>query len=515
MAPDTISLNELKTKFTALHIAQAEKTVERLHNALPNKAALHENKVALLFGGGKDSSWMAAYTRLVQLMMQEEYGDTFTLRSFTAMHSGMQKEVLENVDSVYRKLGMYNDPLVETLVINNNDVSPFNAQAPMLSAVRDLNRTDVLMNGHRFSADARRTFCDSCNRNVANWQGVAAAYDDGADIVITGDSKQEAKTYMLWLEGLRRKMGTKRTHGKGAFSPANMLSAMDELGQKHTADIHGDDPDIASARRVTHALPKSTQIFTIFDEAKYSAKDHLKFLTDFLGIKFDSLMFSFTETDCGNPALMAHMWGLRAERLFPGHRYAEGVMEYRDYALDLMAKKHFPDELIGIMRERYKDEEAVNKLRPQVEQYAQDAYNLTPEQLVTMVFSPFTGSGTNLHVFLEREHADLLSQERHIRELLSKQIDDERLAARLNEMSGLTLGQLRRCYEVKLVHNPLAADHPTDSIGDRLRTLGDGDPHQGEIKSVLVTAPKNMVTKIGLPGGRSYEIPQGIVITGR
>lgn len=36
-------------------------------------------------------------------------------------------------------------------------------------------------------------------------------------------------------------------------------------------------------------------------------------LTEFLGFRFDDLAFHFSESDCANPLLMAHMRGLQAQ----------------------------------------------------------------------------------------------------------------------------------------------------------------------------------------------------------
>jgi hypothetical protein len=71
----------------------------------------------------------------------------------------------------------------------------------------------------------------------------------------------------------------------------------------------------------------------------------MEMLTGFLGFRFDDLAFSFTESDCGNPALMAHLRGLKAERLFR-RSYDEGMAEYIAFALDLMRRKDFPPQLV-------------------------------------------------------------------------------------------------------------------------------------------------------------------------
>lgn len=465
---------------------QAECTVERLHEALPSKEALHKNKVLVLFGGGKDSTWMTAYTRLVQLLMEEKYGDTFTLRAATGRHPGMQLEVMQNIDRAYQALGMYGDSSVETLMIHNNTVIPFDPDIPLPEDVITLNRTDVLMNAHRFAADARRTFCDSCNRNLANWMGAAAAFKGGADIIVTGDSPQEQRAYGEWIDHLAEELGVSREELGRVPGFKRMLAKLDGIARRHSAAIHGGAPDVIEERRVTHReVPDGIRFFSVFEDTAYTAKDHLPFLKDFIRFDFDTLMSSFTETDCGNPALMAHLHGLAAEHLFgPKFRYEDGVREYVEYGLRLMRKKDFPDELVDLMRKRYEDDDAIHNMREKVDRYAWDAYRFTPEQMVAMVYAPFAGQGKNLHVFLEREHSDLLPQETAIRTLLGNDGvtgSVPELVDQLERISGLTVEQLRINYRGALLRDPFAEATTLQELRDKLGVWApfyEGDPHK-------------------------------------
>jgi len=503
MTAHTDTLARLKTALSPEHIAQADATVERMYNELPDKKTLCNNHVMVLMGGGKDSTWMTAYTRLVQLLMEEKHGDTFTLRAATGRHPGMQLAVMQNIDRAYKALGMYDDPLVETVMIHNSKVVPFNPDIPLPDDVVRLNRADVLMNAHRFAADARRTFCDSCNRNLSNWIGVAAAFNGGADLIVTGDSLGEQSDYAMWITRLAHKLGVKVSDFKRMPQFRKVMAKLNGIAQEHTQMIHGDDDEVKKERHVQHDFPKETKFFTVFSDTAYTARDHLPFLKDFIKFDFDSLMSSFTETDCGNPALMAHLHGVAAERLF-NCRYEDGVREYVEYGIHLMHKKDFPDELVELMRERYKDDAAIQTMRGKVEQYAMDAYQLTPEQMTAMVYAPFTGKGANLHIFLEREHPDLLSNETAIRQLLAgdttpEQGEAKALTGHLERISGLKLEQLQHNYQSALVRNPLDEAHQVDSLGEKLRIMGIGDPHQEQI-----------ITTINVLGK-----PKSITLTGR
>lgn len=75
---------------------------------------------------------------------------------------------MENIHRVYQSLAMHDDERVECLVVDGLLIRPFDRDLPMPESVRRQNRNDVLMNGHRFRADARSTFCNACNLSMVN-----------------------------------------------------------------------------------------------------------------------------------------------------------------------------------------------------------------------------------------------------------------------------------------------------------------------------------------------------------
>lgn len=93
----------------------AHKCVTRLLNVLPHRS-LQNNVVFVAYGGGKDSSYMVAFVRFLQLLIFLEHHDTFHLRVATNRHSGMPMAVMENIHRVYCALGMYKDSDVALLL---------------------------------------------------------------------------------------------------------------------------------------------------------------------------------------------------------------------------------------------------------------------------------------------------------------------------------------------------------------------------------------------------------------
>lgn len=465
----------LRAAMPAANMAAAQRCSARLLAALPDADRLDRNLVMVAYGGGKDSSYTLAFVRTMQLLLLSQHGATFRMRVATNRHAGMPRAVLENIDREYRALRLPGDPDCELLLIDGDEVSVFDVDSPQREAVVRRNRLDILMTGHRTFADGRPTFCNACNLSVVNAFGVAASYGAGADLIITGDSQQEQRQYTLWVGRLARKLNPDRpATGTGL---GRLLSTVDGIAQGYFADIHGaESVDAIAERRVSHDVPERLRFFSIYDDTEYASGDHMELLTGFLGFEFDDIAFSFTESDCGNPALMVHLRGLKCERVYQ-RPYAEGMQEYVDFALGLMRSKDFPPQLVEQMQARYAGPDATAQMRRAAEAYALETFGLTEEQLVCMVYSPFADKGAGLSQFLSQEHPPLAERIEAVRALLADELgQDDELAAELQRISALTLAQLRVLYRSSLRGSGAGA---TDAIDAVLV----GDPHKAVIRT--------------------------------
>jgi hypothetical protein len=264
------------------------------------------------------------------------------------------------------------------------------------------------------------------------------------------------------------------------------MSRVDRIAQVYFTDIHGADADDTVAERRVAGVPDRLQFFSIYSDTDYAADDHLATLTGFLGFEFDEVAFSFTESDCGNPALMAHLRALKVEHVF-GRSYAEGLAEYVAFALDLMRKKDIPPHLIDLMRLRYEGPGGPARMRAAADAYAMETFGLAEEQLVCMTWSPFAEKGAGLAAFLEREHPALAARSEDIRALLADTADtadtaeDAALAAELERLSGLAMAQLRVLYRSSL-RRP-AAPTAEATGADVIDTVLADDPHKALIRT--------------------------------
>jgi hypothetical protein len=457
--------------------AGAERCAIRLRQELPHQDDLRKNIVLVAYGGGKDSSYTIAFVRAVQLIMFRDHGTTFRIRTVTTRHAGMPRAVVENIDRAYRALGMFDDPDCEMLLVHGTEVSEFRVDAPLPRSVAERERVDILMTGHRTFAEARPTFCNSCNLRMVNSFALAACRGEGVNLIITGDSLEEQRAYAFWVKRLCRQFGSGRAgQGSGRARGGGFkgfMGAVADLSDVYYRDIHESLPPGCVVNTNT---PEKLRFFSIYEDATYSAQNHWDLLTRFLNFSFDELAFSFTESDCGNPTLMAHIRGLKCERRY-GREYVEGLQEYVSFAVALMRQKEFPQVLIDEMISRYDGPEAVWRQRALANRFAWDAYRITQAQFVCMVYSPFADGLAGLDDFLAREHSYLWKRREDIRALVANSAAlNPDLARDLEWISGLTVPQIRVLSERPLLRG----------AGDRRTLLDavlDGDPHKAFIKT--------------------------------
>jgi hypothetical protein len=455
----------------------------RLRATFPAGRPLSENVVLVAYGGGKDSSYTVTFVRLMQLIIDRLCHETFAIRTVTNWYPGMPAAVFDNIDRAYRALGLYDDPACELLLANGSRLEPFRREAVQDPETVKRIRLDALMTGHRTAGDARPTFCNSCNLSMLAAFGRVARYRGGVDLIITGDSAEEQRSYVRWVSHVARRIGAvARPSRDSEFG--NFLDTANRISKIYYSDIYGSDVKAVSDRAVTSDVPLRVRFFSIYDDTAYASGEHWELLTRFLGFKFDDIAFSFTESDCGNPALMAHIRGLKCQYIY-GRTYAEGVEEYAAFALSLMREKRFPEFLVKKMQERYSSPDAIEGMRRKMVRYSSETFGITEEQLLCMIYAPFGDNAANLMRYLAEIQPHLLSQNAEIIKLLAgsdlnADAVQDPLRAALEQLSGLELRYLRHLYRSPVRSTAHAV---IDARSDVIGAILDGDPHKAIIKT--------------------------------
>ncbi|WP_442113966.1 hypothetical protein [Pseudomonas sp. NUPR-001] len=472
-ATDAVLLGKLNRYLSAVDRSAVVTLGERLIAAAGGIDALPAYKLLVAYGGGKDSSYTVSLIRAVQLQLNVLHGQTFQLRIANMRHAGVPDAVMANIDRVYRALNLYDDERVEVLVVDHQQIRPFERTLPFPQAVRDINRFDVLMNGHRTAGDGRPTFCNSCNLAVADFYGRAAWWQGGVNAVVTGDSRKEQKHYFTWIMRLAERLGLDvATCRREGFR--GLLQALDGVAQHYFVELFGEgfDQQRAERRVASGSASADPQFISIYDLVSYRVDDHWELITEFLDFRFEELAFSFTESDCANPMLMAHFRGLKAQYV-QGRSYHQGIDEYLELAKALMHKKEMPERLIQLALAPYRDAQGKDARRALANRFAAEAFGLDECQLICLQFAPFVDRGRALSRYITLCHPQRLGDVQRLHQVLAGDLEDPALSLWLNQVSGLPLTAVRSLYAHDLI------DFNSDrSLIARVRA---GDPHKGRI----------------------------------
>jgi hypothetical protein len=451
-----------------------ERCADRLHASLPRPDDLTSNIVMVMYGGGKDSSFVVAFTRAVQLTLAARHAATFTLRVATNFQPGMAIGVTANIDRVYRALSLFEDSQVELVAVVGQEWGPYRPGFKMPASLLDRYRLSILMNGHHTAASNRATFCNACNMSMVQSFAVALGAGRAADVIITGDSEVERSSYLKAVRRVACELRLARPSSDGFKGFVQQFAA---IAGSYADQVYGSTAGTEIVETIDpERIPGQPDFFSLFADTKYDAGSHWELLTGFLGFRFDTLAFSFSETDCSNPALMAHLRGLKAKRLW-GRPYCEGVAEYRDYALALMRHKDFPGPLLSAMAERYTGTEAIEWMQQQAAAYAEEVLGLGETQLVCMLYAPFVEAGRNLGRYLAAEQTAHAGHEGDFRDVLRGVKSVGKEVSLLEAWSGLSLDHLRHLYRSRLSDN---SGSGVTFVGP-IRVLFRRDPHQAEM----------------------------------
>jgi hypothetical protein len=403
--------------------------------------------VLVPFSGGKDSAYTLAFLRAAQLSIAGRSPSSFNLRIANMRHAGMTSAVMDNIHRCYSALFLHDDPRVELLVVDHQYVQRFERDLPFSTTGREQNRSDLLFSRHLTAGDGRTTFCNNCHLGLGEFLGRAACWGEGVDAVLNSESLKEQDHYATWITRLAQRTGQPVVDWKKqTFNLA--LKIIDNVSRAYDRELYGEDLEPAGFMSRPLGYPKKAiapAYLSVADLIICRAEERWGILTEFLGFRLDDLAFSFSEPDCANPLLMAHMRGLKAEFL-QERDYAQGVCEYLELAKTLMRRKQTPRRLVDRAMAAYDDAEKLEARRALVAGYAHEAYGLNEPQLVCLLFAPFVGGGARLEPFLRRCHPGMLVALTDLHKALSGRSAPEQVIQWLVDTSGLNMKSLQNLY---------------------------------------------------------------------
>jgi len=421
------------------------------------KVELCRLNILLGYGGGKDSTWALAFTRLTQLICKVKFNQTFNLQIITMVHLGTPKETLKNIDSVFSNLGIFESSNVIAKLYCYGSTYRFYKHFKISKIKRELLREDILMAGHLVAGEARPTFCYSCNLHMLS--AMISQINKNIHFVITGDSKDEIIRYKQWVSSISNKLHIDKN---------NYLRQCVKLWTNYYKNILPKENIKTQSRFPKIKLDYLTNLslLPIFDFTSYKSIKHLDFLKKFLKFKFTDKTLNFTETDCRHPLLMCHLRGLKAE--MEGEEYVQGVKSYLELVSFLMQKKDFPQELVDQNLIRYDSNEKIIRMRKLAERYANKHLNITKDQLICMVYTPIIDKAKNLKKYINKVAPVYSKKIDQIHNFLGGGFEKNDIKNFLLKKTGLDTKQLKFLYKKKKENCVL-------------KIFSAGDPHKKQI----------------------------------
>jgi hypothetical protein len=432
-------LQRLVGYFTRAERTALQLLIQRIVVAAGGMEQVGNYKVLVAHGGGAVSSYTLALLRAAQLTIAGRAPRTFHLRVATLRHAGMTQTTLDTLHQGYSALFFHDDPRVELLLVENQEVLPFNHRRPASSAARAISQRNMLMIGHMTSGDIRATLCNDIYLNLGDFYQRATTWNGGVHAVISGDSARKQNQYLAWLK--------KTAMAAGAIIPSGrpvsldvLFTRMQEWSTDCYRDLYGEhyigteEPGLGGHRHLAHI-----GIDDLLDDV---GVDSAALLTQFLGHKPDPFAFHFSHSAYPNPMLMAHLHGLQAQCLRE-LSYEEGVNGFVRQAMDYMCRRQIPEGLLG--------QASGSEGRVLSTTYAQEFFGLNEAQLTCLLFSPFIHHGERLEGYLRQCHPGMLVALPELHNVLQGKPAADMLQQWAVDASGLSLPLLQHLYRKRPV----------------------------------------------------------------
>ncbi|NVZ83324.1 hypothetical protein HX836_16070 [Pseudomonas yamanorum] len=421
------------------HFSRTERTslqllIQRIVVAAGGIERLGEYRVLVAHGTGPGSSYVLTLLRAAQLTLAGRTPRTFQLRVATLRHAGMTQTALDTLHRGYSALFLHDDPRVELLMVENQEVLPFNHLRPAAATARDSSRRNLLMVGHMTSADLGQTLCSDAYLALGDFYQRVTTWNGGVHALVSGDSSRKQREYLAWLK--------KAALSASVLVPARqprvlsgLFARMDEWSDGYYRDLYGEHyADGTPEDKDSHRHLAYICVADLMEAVDYASGPLLR---QFLAYQTDEFGFHFSHPSHVNPLLMAHLRGLQAESLRELD-YEEGVLGFVQQATPFMRRKQISEHLIA--------RAATAEGRALSAGYAHELFGLEENQLNCLMFSPFIRHGERLESFLRQCHPGMLVALPELHKALQGKPVADMLAQWVTDVSGLPLDLLQHLY---------------------------------------------------------------------
>ncbi|MNF55555.1 hypothetical protein D3C84_370200 [compost metagenome] len=434
--------------------SRAERTalqllIQRLMVAAGGMAHIGDFKVLLIQTGTRDNCYTLALLRAAQLTIATRSPATFQLRIASLRMNGASAAALENMHRTNSALFVYDDPRVEVLMVDDREVLLFDHQAPVSSAGRESNRTQMLLIGHCPIRNEPLNPWDSGYLATGEFYGQIARWDGGVDALLSSESPRQQKQFTDGLLRAAAKAGLWSPNiGESAYT--GLFALLDELGSDCYREFYV-DPGHAQWRPADRfETCRRATCIDIHDMLVSPPEERWPLLNEFLGYQPDEPGAQTGDNEYVSLSISAHLRGLQACCL-QGRSYEAGVAEHLQRTLIMMRRKQLPDQLCEQVIEAFCNPATQGELRARAASEAQKALGLSDAQLVCLLFAPFIDNGAGLERFLRLCHPGMLVALPDLHRAMQGQPVAEQIMQWMIDVSGLPVSLIGRLYQMASV----------------------------------------------------------------
>ncbi|MDO9346970.1 hypothetical protein [Pseudomonas pergaminensis] len=408
--------------------------VQRIVVAAGGMEQVGDYKVLVAHGGGEASTYTLALLRAAQLTIAGRAPRTFHLRVATLRHAGMTEGRLDKLNLGYGRLFLHDDPRVELLMVENQEVLPFNHLRPASAVGREISQRNMLMIGHVTSGDCRATLCNDTYLALGDFYQRVTTCNGGVHAVVNGDSLRKQSQFLAWLKKTAQGAGL-AIQPNWPVSLTGLFARMEEWSAGYYRDVYGehyvasDNPSRAGHRHLAY--------IGIADLLADVDTQQSPMLNEFMAYAPDPLGFHFSHPSYSNPQLMAHLRGLQAQCL-RDLDYEEGVRGFVHQASQRMRSVQVPEELLA------RAQSSEGRIESRI--YAQHYFGLDETQLICLLFSPFIHHGERLEGYLRQCHPGMLVALPELHKVLQGKPSAEMLQQWVTDTSGLPMPLVQHLY---------------------------------------------------------------------
>ncbi|WP_447802954.1 hypothetical protein [Pseudomonas serbica] len=439
-------LQRLLSFFSRAERTALQLLIQRLAVAAGGMDRIGGFKVLAIQCGSRDSCYTLALLRAAQLTIASRAPATFQLRVATLRLNGMSQLALDNIHRSYSALFLYDDPRVEVLMVDNREVLPFDHQAPVTSAGREANRTNLLMIGHRRAVDGPLDLLDDGYLATGEFHGQIARWNHGVDALVSGDSPRQQKRFIEGLKRAAAKAGLE-TSNRHEADYGGLFMLLDELGSDCYQAFYADYGQETWRPAEQFEACRRTTYIDIHDVLVSHLEDRWPLLTEFLGFQADELAVHLGENQFVSVAVSAHLRGLQAG-FVQGGTYEAGVAHYLQRALVMMRRNQLEEYLYERAEEAYGNPATLAGQRARIAEEAQQNFGLNEAQWVCLLFAPFVEQGAALERFLRLCHPGMLVALPELHRAMQGHPVAEQILQWMVDVSGLPVSLIGKLYRM-------------------------------------------------------------------